>query len=219
MNTSLLISIGFMGLCCVVAAFARIFVARAVKSAFVKELLYEAIAAAELCACCFELIIGKSNAFIKPNNPNFFKLLHRLSLSVSVSHCSALCFGVWSMGFSSSFIYFCAKRRLRRFSLCYQWNSHTVADNFGVSVYAICLFFLTILWSMVWNDATACPYTHMEDLLQGKTSLRSVVLKTWAQLMGGCCVYRVVQIFWWFEFAQTHEGRAFESCTTDLQVR
>lgn len=94
----------------------------------------------------------------------------------------------------------------------------TVADNFGVGVYAIFLFFLTILWSLVWGDATACPYTHMEDLLEGKASIRSVLLKTWAQLIGGCCVYRFVQIFWWFEFAHTHEGRAFAPCTTDLQV-
>lgn len=85
-------------------------------------------------------------------------------------------------------------------------------------MYAIFLFFLTILWSLVWGDATACPYTHMEDMIEGKTSLRLVLLKTWAQLMGGCCVYRFVQIFWWLEFAHTHEGRAFENCTTDLQV-
>lgn len=93
-----------------------------------------------------------------------------------------------------------------------------MADNFGVTAYAICLFFLTILWSTVWGDATACPYSHMEDMLEGKTSLRIVALKTWAQIMGGCCVYRFVQVFWWFELAQTHEGRAFESCTADLQA-
>lgn len=97
-------------------------------------------------------------------------------------------------------------------------HTHVVADNFGIGVYAIFLFFLTILWSLEWGDATACPYTHMEDLLEGKSSIRSVLLKTWAQLIGGCCVYRFVQIFWWFEFAHTHEGRAFAPCTTDLQV-
>lgn len=59
MNTSLAISCGFMGLCCLFATFARILVSRTVNSALAKELLYEAIAAAELCACCFELIIGK----------------------------------------------------------------------------------------------------------------------------------------------------------------
>jgi len=25
--------------------------------------------------------------------------------------------------------------------------------------------------------------------------------------MGGCCVYRVVQLFWWLELAETHRGR------------
>lgn len=54
--------------------------------------------------------------------------------------------------------------------------------------------------------------------MEGKTTLREVALKTWAALMGGCCVYRIVQVFWWFEFTITHEGRAFENCTADLQV-
>lgn len=71
MNTSLAISCGFMGLCCLLAAFSRIIVSRTVNSPLIKELLYEAIAAAELCSCCFELIIGKYNAFVKQNNPIF----------------------------------------------------------------------------------------------------------------------------------------------------
>lgn len=36
--------------------------------------------------------------------------------------------------------------------------------------------------------------------------------------MGGCCVFRFVQIFWWFEFVSTHEGRSSQECTADLQV-
>lgn len=59
---------------------------------------------------------------------------------------------------------------------------------------------------------------HFFNLIIGNTSPRIVLLKSWAQLMGGCCVYRFVQIFWWFQFATTHEGRAFEQCTADLQV-
>lgn len=94
----------------------------------------------------------------------------------------------------------------------------TVADNFGVATYAIFLFLLTIWWSRVWGDASACPYTHMEDMIEGKTSPRVVALKTWAQIMGGCCVYRFVQVFWWFEIVSTHENRAFADCTADLQV-
>lgn len=93
-----------------------------------------------------------------------------------------------------------------------------VTDNFGVATYAIYLFMLTIWWSFVWGDASACPYTHMEDMLEGKTSPRVVALKTWAQLMGGCCVYRVVQVFWWLELTSTHTDRAFADCSADLQV-
>lgn len=93
-----------------------------------------------------------------------------------------------------------------------------MADNFGVAAYAVFLFLLTVWWGKVWGDASACPYTHMEDMLEGKTSLKEVALRTWAELMGGCCVYRIVQVFWWFEFAETHEGRAFEECNADLQV-
>lgn len=94
----------------------------------------------------------------------------------------------------------------------------SVADNFGVAAYAIYLFFLTIWWGQVWGNATACPYTHMEDMAEGKVAPRVVALKSWAQLMGGCCVFRFVQLLWWFELADTHQGRATAECTADLQV-
>jgi len=149
-SAALAVSTGFMGLCCGLACVGRQLTERLIKPGLVQELFFEAIASAELCAVCFELII--------------------------------------------------------------------VADNFGVATYAIYLFFLTIWWSKVWGDASACPYTHMEDMVEGNTSPRVVALKTWAQIMGGCCVYRFVQVFWWFEFVQTHENRAFEECTADLQV-
>uniref|UniRef100_A0A1L8DF20 Aquaporin n=1 Tax=Nyssomyia neivai TaxID=330878 RepID=A0A1L8DF20_9DIPT len=147
---ALLVSTGYMGISCALAQTARKVTSRMVHEGLVQELFFEAIAAAELCACCFELII--------------------------------------------------------------------VADNFGVATYAIFLFLLTIWWSQVWGDASACPYTHMEDMVEGKTSPRNVALKTWAQLMGGCCVFRFVQVLWWLELASTHEGRAFAECTADLQV-
>lgn len=94
----------------------------------------------------------------------------------------------------------------------------TVADNFGVATYAIFLFFLTIWWSYNWEDASACPYTHMEDLCEGNCSVKDVALKTWAALMGGCCVFRYVQLYWWLEVTENHEGRAFEDCSADLKV-
>lgn len=97
-------------------------------------------------------------------------------------------------------------------------HAFSVADNFGVATYAIVLFLLTVWWSQVWGDASACPYTHMEEMVEGNVTPRDVALKTWAQLMGGCCVWRFVQFFWWLELAQTHRGRAFEDCSADLQV-
>lgn len=73
MNTQLAISCGFIALCCLLAAIARIIVRRTVNSSLIKELLYEAIAAAELCACCFELIIGECDR--QTNNPPFKLIL------------------------------------------------------------------------------------------------------------------------------------------------
>ncbi|KAH8253725.1 hypothetical protein KR032_006631 [Drosophila birchii] len=149
--TALGVSALFMVGCCTIAQIARVLSRRLVaREGIVPILINEAIAAAELCACCFELII--------------------------------------------------------------------VADNFGVSMYAICLFLLTVWWGRVWGDASACPYTHMEDVLEGRTSFKEMALRSWAELMGGCCVYRIVQLFWWLELAETHRGRAFEACNADLQV-
>lgn len=55
-----------------------------------------------------------------------------------------------------------------------QKNVSSVADNYGVATYAIFLFLLTVWWSQVWGDASACPYTHMEDMLEGKSLKNSI---------------------------------------------
>ncbi|EAT33473.1 AAEL014108-PA [Aedes aegypti] len=143
-------SVFFIALTSAIAAVARRVNDKLSKEGLVKELIFEAIAAAELCGCCFELII--------------------------------------------------------------------VADNFGVATYAVFLFTLTIWWGLQWGNATACPYTYMEQIVQGEVSFKEAALKIWAQLMGGCCVYRYVQLYWWLEMAETHEGRAFEECAADLKV-
>lgn len=58
--TDLLISSAFIVLCCALAQTARKVLDRfASINGLVKELILEAIAAAELCSTCFELIIGK----------------------------------------------------------------------------------------------------------------------------------------------------------------
>ncbi|XP_046436575.1 aquaporin-11 [Neodiprion fabricii] len=93
-----------------------------------------------------------------------------------------------------------------------------VAENWGVSVYAIYLFLLTIWWSMNWGDASACPYTHIEEVIEGKKSLRVAFLLIWAELVGGLVVFRYIQLLWALEIVPTHKDKAFEDCTTDLQV-
>merc|ERR1719158_1799909 len=76
----------------------------------VKTALNEAIAAADLCGCCFELII--------------------------------------------------------------------IADNYGLAAYGLYLFLLTIWWSMKWGDATACPYNHFEECVQGNMSRQETTVRT-----------------------------------------
>lgn len=98
MNTALAISAGFIGFCCLLAAIARIIVSRTIQSCLVKELLYEAIAAAELCACCFELIIGECDRQHKRNQQHikvklifwffFYVLGARLSYAPHQMYCA-----------------------------------------------------------------------------------------------------------------------------------
>ncbi|KAI5636596.1 aquaporin-11 isoform X2 [Phthorimaea operculella] len=124
----LLVSALFILLTSLLAHCARRLVQKVVQSEFARQLLEEAIAAAELCGCCFELII--------------------------------------------------------------------VADNFGVGTYAVFLFALTIWWSLNWGDATACPYTHLEEIIEGKGNVRRALLKTWAELTGGILVFKYVPVLY-----------------------
>lgn len=77
---------------------------------------------------------------------------------------------------------------------------------------------LTIWWSLNWGDATACPYTHLEEYVEGKTDIRKMVLKTFAELTGGLIVFKYVQMYWALEISETHKDRAYEDCKADLQV-
>lgn len=146
----LVVSTLFILLTSLLAHYARKLTAKLIKEPFVRLLFEEAIAAAELCGCCFELII--------------------------------------------------------------------IAENFGVSTYAIFLFFLTIWWSFNWGDATACPYTHLEDYMEGKTDIKKMLFKSFAELFGGIVVFKYVQMYWALEIAETHKDRAYEDCKADLQV-
>ncbi|CAB3377362.1 Hypothetical predicted protein [Cloeon dipterum] len=93
-----------------------------------------------------------------------------------------------------------------------------VADNYGVGTYAVSLFLLTIWWSKHWGDATACPYTFIEDLLEGRTNYGVVVLKTIFGLIGALSVFQYIQLIWGLEMVENHKDRATARCTADLQV-
>ncbi|KAM3959645.1 aquaporin isoform 2-T2 [Aphomia sociella] len=146
----LVVSVLFILLTSLLAHCARRLVQKTIKEPFVRLLFEEAIAAAELCGCCFELIV--------------------------------------------------------------------VADNFGVATYGIFLFALTIWWSLNWGEATACPYTHIEDIIEGKGDIRKAFLKTWAELVGGLLVFKYIQMYWALEISETHKDKAYEECRADLQV-
>lgn len=57
-TAALCVSTGFIAAVAAAACAGRRYIGRLVKPGLVQELFYEAVAAAELCACCFELIIS-----------------------------------------------------------------------------------------------------------------------------------------------------------------
>lgn len=93
-----------------------------------------------------------------------------------------------------------------------------VADNWGVGAYAIYLFLLTIWWSSHWEEASACPYSPIEDALEGCKTLKTVALTIIAQVLAALVTFSYVQVLWELELVETHRGRAYEECTADLQV-
>ncbi|KAF5296630.1 hypothetical protein FQA39_LY12458 [Lamprigera yunnana] len=120
------------------------------KDTIAKEIILEFLATAELCACCFELIV--------------------------------------------------------------------VADNYGVLTYGLFLFLLTLWWSNVWEDATACPYNVVEDFLDGFKPLTKTIILVASQVLGGIAVYKYVETVWRIQLAETHIGILDEECTADLAV-
>lgn len=93
-----------------------------------------------------------------------------------------------------------------------------IADNYGVSAYAVYLFLMTIWWGMSWGSATACPYNLLEDYVEQGADVKEVVCKIAAQVVGGIASFRWVKRLWVMELAITHVGRGVDSCTADLQV-
>ncbi|XP_066994717.2 aquaporin-11 [Anabrus simplex] len=148
---ALAVSVLYLALTLLLAKVARLVVSRITEEgSLVQQLLLEVIASAELCGCCFELVI--------------------------------------------------------------------IADNYGVWTYAAFLWALTVWWGLNWGSATACPYMHVEEVVEGNSDLVTAALKTAAELVGGVLVFRYVQYLWDFELAETHQDQAYADCTADLKV-
>ncbi|XP_044272597.1 aquaporin-11 [Tribolium madens] len=93
-----------------------------------------------------------------------------------------------------------------------------VADNWGIWAYALYLFILTIWWSSSWDTATACPYSPIEEILEGSQDVSNAALLIFSQILGALVTFRYVQILWAMELVETHRSKAFEDCMADLQV-
>ncbi|CAH2011025.1 unnamed protein product [Acanthoscelides obtectus] len=93
-----------------------------------------------------------------------------------------------------------------------------VADNWGVGAYALYLFLLTIWWSLKWEDASACPYAPLEQVFEGSKNVKTALLIVISQVLAALVTFRYVQVLWALELTETHQGKAYEDCTADLQV-
>lgn len=93
-----------------------------------------------------------------------------------------------------------------------------VTENWGIMAYAIYLFILTLIWDHTWEDASACPYTAIEEVLEGTRDYSNAALRIFGQILGASITFSIIQLFWAMELVHTHRGKAFEDCVADLQV-
>ncbi|CAG9863814.1 unnamed protein product [Phyllotreta striolata] len=93
-----------------------------------------------------------------------------------------------------------------------------IADNWGISSYALFLFLLTVWWGTQWEEATACPYNPLEDVLEGGKNTKTAILTVASQLVGALVTFKYVQVLWSLELVETHIDKAYDDCTADLQV-
>ena len=89
----------------------------------------------------------------------------------------------------------------------------------GVSSSILIVMYIT-LSSWRPGDATACPYNHFESCVEGTMTKQETIVRTIAQVIGGVAVFRLIQVLWGIEIAETHVGRShsaiYNVCTADL---
>ena len=68
--------------------------------------------------------------------------------------------------------------------------TYKVADVYGIWIYALLLFLLTLWWAAHWQDAAGCPYIHLESYLEGTSTFSDSLLCCLAEIAGGLVIYR-----------------------------
>ncbi|EFX67799.1 aquaporin-11-like [Daphnia pulex] len=92
-----------------------------------------------------------------------------------------------------------------------------VAEEYGIWMYALVLFLLTLWWAAHWGDASACPYIHLEAYLDGSIHFSQAFLASLAEIAGGLAIYKYVQYTWDLELSG-HINRSVWDCDADLHV-
>jgi len=79
---------------------------------------------------------------------------------------------------------------------------------------------MCLWWAIVWNDATACPYTHLEDVVSGQAGFKMTILIILLEILGGIAAYPLyVKKFWLYKFIPRHAERIYRNrCPADLTV-
>ncbi|CAL8118457.1 unnamed protein product [Orchesella dallaii] len=96
-----------------------------------------------------------------------------------------------------------------------------IADNYGIWMYAATLYSVCLWWAIFWDDATACPYTHLEDLASGQSGFKMTFLIIIVEILGGIAAYPLyVKKFWLYKFIPIHSQRIYRNrCPADLTGR
>lgn len=66
----------------------------------------------------------------------------------------------------------------------------SVADNWGVWAYALYLFVLTLWWASKWEDASACPYSPIEEVIEGMKSYKTAILIIISQILAALVTFQ-----------------------------
>jgi len=103
-------------------------------------------------------------------------------------------------------------------AVCYELN--LVSDLYGSAAYWVYLFGASVWWCYRWGEATGCPYTHVEEWLDGGRDGKSGALLALVEVIGGLVFYRFFLFYLWnLEYGESHLERVVQAdCHSDIQT-